>query len=108
MRLFIDGNRGANSNGLIKKQLRPEVSPSARHTSAPTEIGSEQNTKATIDNLDCQLRQKEEEIIKPTVEISEKTKQLKSELHEKEIRLNAKEEQVRRPNRRNKLRVYLP
>ncbi|MGH7772863.1 MAG: hypothetical protein ACREQA_11600 [Candidatus Binatia bacterium] len=71
-------------------------------------MGSEENLKERIHDLECQLRHKEEEIIKVKVEMSGEIQRLKSELHVMKTLLNAKEEQIRRSSRRPKLRVYLP
>jgi hypothetical protein len=78
------------------------------HTRGTATIGSEENLNARVSDLESQLRQKEEELIKVKVEMSEEIQRLKSELHAMEILLNTKEEQIRRSNRRTKLRVYLP
>jgi hypothetical protein len=68
----------------------------------------EENLRATIYHLECQLKQKEEEIIKVKAEMSEEIQRLKSELQAMKIIREAKEESTRRPNRRTKLRYYLP
>ena len=88
MRSMTDENCGAESNGVIKEQLSPDSSPSASRIGAPARIGSEENSSK--------------------VETAEEIPLLNSEPHAIAIRLNAKEERVRRRNRRNKLRVYLP
>jgi len=71
-------------------------------------VGSEENLKAKIYHLECQLRQKEEEIAKVKAELSEEIQRLKSELHVMKMLRDAKEEQIQRAGRRAKLRYYLP
>jgi hypothetical protein len=106
--LVEEGKSGARSAELIQEQLGTKLSPSATHTSAPATIGSEENIKARIYNLECTLRQKEEEITKHEVELSEEIKRLNSEIHAIGILLNAKKEQPRHSRRRSKRRIYLP
>ncbi|HEY2974424.1 MAG TPA: hypothetical protein VGJ48_18040 [Pyrinomonadaceae bacterium] len=107
MGFFVERNGGLGNNGLIQEQKGAD-SPNAIHTSPPATMASEEDLKARIYDLQCQLNEKQEEIIKVKVQMSEEIQQLKSELHAMSILLNAKEEQARRSNRRSKLRVYLP
>jgi len=109
MGCFVEENGDLGRNGLIQEQMDREVSPHATPTrAAPAIMASEENLKARISDLGCQLNEKEEEIKKVRVEMSEEIRRLKSELDAMGILLNAKEEQARRSNRRSKLRIYLP
>lgn len=106
---FIAGNSGPDGNKLIQEVRGAEGSPkNATYTRTPATMRSEENLKARIYDLERQLGQREEEIIKLKGEISEETQRLKSELRAMGILLNAKEEQMRCSNTRNKRRIYLP
>jgi len=106
MRTFIDGNDASDSNGLIQEQLGAKISPKATHTSAPPTIGTEENVKASTYDLERQLNEKK--IIKSKVEMSEEIQRRNSDPYAQGILHNAKEEQIRRPKRRSRLRIYLP
>jgi hypothetical protein len=106
--LVEEGKSVARSAELIQEQLDTKLSPSAAHTSAPATFGGEGNIKARIYDLECTLRQKEEEITRHEVELSEEIKELNSELHAIGILLNANKEQTRHSKRRNKRRIYFP
>jgi hypothetical protein len=108
MGFIVERKSSPGSDGLIGENLSARVSPTAMQTRGSATMGLEENLKARIYDLEYQLGQKEEDIIKVKVEMSEEIQRLKSELHAVEILLNAKEEQIRRSNRRTKLRVYLP
>jgi hypothetical protein len=109
MASFIAGNSGSDSNKLIQEHRGAEGSPNATYTTrAPATMGSEENLKARIYDLECQLGQREEEIIKLKKDISEESQRLKSELQAMGILLSAKEEQIRRCNTRSKRRIYFP
>jgi hypothetical protein len=97
-------NQGPDNNQLIQEHRRANESQNATYTRAPTR--PEEHLKARIYDLECQLGQREEEIIKLKAEISEETQRLKSELQAMGRLLNAKEEQIRRSNMRNKRRIY--
>jgi uncharacterized coiled-coil protein SlyX len=68
----------------------------------------EENLRARIYDLECQLRHKEKETTNVTVDISEEIQRLKRELHAMRLLLNTKQKQLRPSNRRNKRRVYFP
>jgi hypothetical protein len=106
MRSFIDGNDELDSNGLIQEQLGAEISPKATHSSAKPTIGTEENVKASTYDLERQLNEKES--IKIKAEMSEETQRPNSAPYAKGIPHNAKEEQIQRPKRRRRLRIYLP
>lgn len=106
MRSFIDGNDESDTNGLIQEQLGAKISPKATHTSAPPTIGTEENVKASTNDLERQLNEKE--IINIKVEMSEEIHRRNSDPNAKGIPHNAKEEQIRRSKRRSRLRIYLP
>lgn len=108
MGFIVERKSSPGSDGLIRENLSAKVSPTALQTRGSATMGLEENLKARIYDLECQLRQKEEHIIKVKVEMSKEIQRLKSELHTMEILLDAKEKQIRHPGRRTKLRVYLP
>ena len=78
------------------------------YTRGAAKIELEEDLKRRICELECQLRQEQEEILTDRVGMPEKIQQLKSELHAMRILLNAKEEQRGRSHRRSKPRVYFP
>ena len=98
-------NCGPDSNQPIREH-RLASSQNATYTTAIATLESEEQLKARIYDLECQLEQREEEIIKLRAEIFEETQRLKSELQAMGLLLNAKEEQIRRANMRNKRRIY--
>ena len=106
---FNEENGGLGRNGLIQEQMGAEVSPRATPTrGAPATMASEESLKAIICELERQLSEKEVEIKEVKVKMSEEIQGLKIELHAMGILLKGKGEQIRRSNRRSKLRVYLP
>ncbi len=105
MGFIVERKSSPGSDGLIGENLSARVSPTATQTRGSATMGLEENLKARIYDLEYQLGQKEEDIIKV---MSKEIQRLKSELHAMEILLDAKEKQIRRPNRRTKLRYYLP
>jgi hypothetical protein len=82
MESFREKNGGLGSNRLIQEQIETEVSRNDTYTEAAA-IGSEENLKARICDLQPHINQEEKEIL--TVK-----------------------ETTRRSNRRRKVRVYLP
>lgn len=102
---FVE-NQGPDSNQLIQEHLGAKGSQNATYTRALAAMGSEEHLIARIHDLECQVGQREEEIIKLKAEISEETQRLKSELQAMGLLLNAKEERIRRSNMRNKRRIY--
>ena len=92
---------------MIQEKLGATVSPNPTHTSAPAIMGSEGISRQQSTILGRQSNGKEQGIIKVKVEMSEEI-QRKSELDGMGIMLKGKEEQIRRPKRRSKLRVYFP
>jgi len=104
---FNEENGGLGRNGLIQEQMGAEVSPHATPR-APATMASEEGLKARICELERQLSEKEVEIKEVKVKMSEEIQGLKIELHAMGILLKGKGEQIRRSNRRSKLRVYLP
>lgn len=102
---FVE-NQGSDSNQLIPEHLGAMGSQNATYTTTIATLESEEHLKARIHDLECQLGQREEEIIKLKAEISEETQRLKSELQAMGLLLNAKEERIRRSNMRNKRRIY--
>jgi hypothetical protein len=101
-------NNGPDTNKLIEEHRSAEESPNATFTRPLASIGSEENLKAEMLDLECQLGQREEEIVQRKKEISEETQRLKPELKARGILLNGKEEQVRRSKTRSKRRIYFP
>jgi uncharacterized protein YicC (UPF0701 family) len=69
---------------------------------------TDENLQVAIYDLESQLRQKEDEIIKIKVEMSEEIQRLKSELHAMQILFKEKAEEIGRSNRRPKRRIYFP
>jgi hypothetical protein len=102
MQSFVRGKGGPDSNGLIQDQS------GATLISAAATIGSEENLKARISDLEHQLRQNQEELIKVNVQMAEEIQRLNSELQAMKLLLNAKQERIGHSKRRSKLRVYLP
>jgi hypothetical protein len=102
MQSFVTGKGGPSSKGLIQEQSGTPL------VSAAATIGSEENLKARISDLEYQLRQNEEELIKVNVQMTEEIQRLNSELQAMRLLLNAKPEQTKQSKRRSKLRVYLP
>ena len=74
---------------------------------APGTIGSKEDLKPICD-VESQLNREEEAIVTVKAGMSEEIQRLKFILHTKGILLEAKEQPVRRSNRRRKLRVYFP
>jgi len=66
------------------------------HTRGPAKIESEEPLKRRIYELECQLRQKEEEIINVRIDLSEEIQRLNCELHAMRRLLNAKQERLGR------------
>jgi hypothetical protein len=102
---FVE-NGGPDGNQLIQEDRGAKGSQNATYTRALATLGSEEHLKARIYDLECQLGQREEEIIKLKAETSEETQRLKSELQAMGLLLNAKEERIRRSNMRNKRQIY--
>lgn len=69
---------------------------------------TDENLQVAIYDLESQLRQKEDEIVKIKVEMSEEIQRLKSELHAMQILFKEKAEEKERSNRRPKRRIYYP
>ena len=104
---FIEKNGRVGTEGLIQKQIVTKVSPN--HTCvAPGTIGSKVDLKPRTCDLESQLNREEEAIVTVKAGMSEEIQRLKFILHTKGILLEAKEQPVRRSNRRRKLRVYFP
>jgi hypothetical protein len=102
MQSFVTGKGGPSSKRPIQEQSGAPL------VSAAATIGSEENLKARISDLEYQLRQNEEELIKVNVQMAEEIQRLNSELQAMRLLLNAKPEQTKQSKRRSKLRVYLP
>jgi hypothetical protein len=102
------GNGGEVSNQPIQKHRGAEGSPNATYTRALARMESEENLREEMLDLECQPEQREDEIIPLKKEISGGTQRLKLELQAREILLDAKEKQVRRPRTRGKRRIYFP
>jgi hypothetical protein len=66
------------------------------HTRGPAKIESEEPLKRRIYELECQLRQKEEEIINVRIDLSKEIQRLNCELHAMRLLLNAKQERLGR------------
>jgi uncharacterized protein YicC (UPF0701 family) len=98
---------GFGTKGLIQKQIGTEVSTNDTCVSTWNNR-SKEDLKARTCDLESQLNREEEAIVTVKTGMSEEIQRLKSKLHAKEIPLEAKEEPVRRSNRRCKLQVYFP
>ena len=105
---FIAKNSGPDSNKPIQEHQSAEESPNVTHTRAPATIGSEENLKARISDLERRLGQREEEVIRLKGEISEENQRLKFELQAMGILPNAKGKQIACSNRRSRRRIYFP
>jgi hypothetical protein len=101
MESFTGKNGGFGTTPLIEEQIGAEFSRNDTYI-APAAVGSEENLKASICDLEPHINQEEKEIVRDKIE------RVDSEFNTTGIPLKAKKETARPSNRRRKIRVYIP
>ncbi len=107
MRSFTEKNSGFGTNRLIEEQIGAEFSRNDTYI-APASIGSEENLKASICDLEPHINQEEKEIVRDKAMMLKEIERVESEFNTTGIPLKANEETARPSNRRRKIRVYIP
>jgi hypothetical protein len=107
MESFTEKNGGFGTNRLIQEQIGAEFSRNDTNI-APAAIGSEENLKASICDLEPHINQEEKEIVRDKAMTLKEIERVESEFNTTGIPLQEKKEIARASNRRRKIRVYIP